>query len=40
MQKSISTKIWLLVGLTWAVGTAAASFLMYRAQAISTNNDH
>ncbi|HEX3880297.1 MAG TPA: methyl-accepting chemotaxis protein [Bryobacteraceae bacterium] len=39
-RKPIATKIWLLVGLTWAAGTGAASYLMYRSQVISANYDN
>ena len=38
-RKTIAAKIWLLVGLTWGVGTSAAGFLLYRAQRISANYD-
>jgi methyl-accepting chemotaxis protein/methyl-accepting chemotaxis protein-1 (serine sensor receptor) len=35
----ITTTIWLLVGLTWAVGTGAACFLMHNSQTIAANYD-
>ena len=38
-QGTITTKIWLLVGLTWAVGTVAASYLMYRSEVLAAKYD-
>jgi methyl-accepting chemotaxis protein/methyl-accepting chemotaxis protein-1 (serine sensor receptor) len=36
----MAVKIWLLVGVTWGVGTSAASFLLYRSQQLSANYDN
>jgi methyl-accepting chemotaxis protein/methyl-accepting chemotaxis protein-1 (serine sensor receptor) len=38
-RKKIAFQIWLLVGLTWGVGTGVACFLMYRLQDVSANYD-
>jgi hypothetical protein len=32
-RRKIGATIWLLVGLTWGVGTGASGFLMYRSRA-------
>ena len=38
-RMKVAVRIWLLVGLTWAVGTSAACFLMLRSQSIAANYD-
>ena len=38
-KMKIAAQLWLLVGLTWGVGTGAACFLMLRSQSIATNYD-
>jgi len=39
VRKTIAATIWLLVGVTWGVGTSTACFLMYRTQQMSANYD-
>ncbi|SPE33143.1 putative sensory transducer protein [Candidatus Sulfopaludibacter sp. SbA3] len=38
-RTTVGTTIWLLVGLTWSVGTGAAGFLIYRSNTIAANYD-
>ncbi len=40
MKMKIGMRLWLLVGLTWGVGTGAACFLMIRSQSMAASYDN